>query len=209
MQILSFPYGIFQANMYVLLFQNEAIIIDPCTKWEKTALEGVSVKSILCTHGHFDHISRVDGLRQLFPCPLYISELDQSMLTSAELNCSASFGLNTVVSTKSEVLSKTVYQASDLGITNEDFSMTVVPTPGHTDGSVCFMFEFQNGESVLFTGDMLFSGGIGRTDLGGDEDKMRHSIELLKTMDDGLICYPGHGPMTVLGREKRTNPYFG
>lgn len=194
--------------MYVLIFQDEALIIDPCTKWERTSISDVEVKSILCTHGHFDHISRADVLAAAFGCPIYISSEDLPMFSSAELNCSATFGLDQTVTSNAKVFEHKLFHAQDLGISREDFTMEIIPTPGHTEGSVCLLFHFQDGEHALFTGDMLFSGSVGRTDLGGNEKQMLHSIELLKKFDDDLVCYPGHGPMTVLGREKRTNPFF-
>ena len=82
MDILCFSYGLAYANMYVLRFGNEAIVIDPCCPWDETGLSDVSVKAVLCTHGHFDHISEAEEILARFSCPLYISETCFLTLTS-------------------------------------------------------------------------------------------------------------------------------
>lgn len=210
MQLLSFPYGIFQANMYVLVFGHEVIVIDPCVSWDKTDLSDVTVKAVLCTHGHFDHIDQADSICSKFACPIWVSEADLPMLSSAETNHGAGFGLDIHVSADTVAFQKEKYSSTDFGLSGEEkFSLSVIPTPGHTDGSVCLLFRLpETGRQIMFTGDMLFAGSVGRTDLGGDEASMLRSISLLKNMDDQIECYPGHGPNTILGREKLSNPYF-
>lgn len=209
MRVLSFPYGIFQANMYVLVFHDEAIIIDPCVEWSQTSLKDLSVKAILCTHGHFDHIQYADKLSDQFKCPVLIAKEDQPMLADPDLNHSSDMGMAISVSAVSNTFKVCDYHSLDLGITKEEFSMSVIRTPGHTSGSVCFQFSFLDElKSVMFTGDTLFAGSVGRTDLGGNEEDMFHSIQLLKSFCDDIICYPGHGRDTVLGIEKTVNPFF-
>ena len=195
--------------MYVLLFGKEALVIDPCCPWSETGLEDVSVKAVFCTHGHFDHIAEADDIYTRFKCPIYISGEDQNMLPDPILNHGVDFGLRVSVLSPSLVFPEKELDNNSLGLKDsEEFSLKIIPTPGHTSGSVCLLFTFGPSEKHLFTGDMLFMRSIGRTDLGGSDYDMARSIELLKTMDDDIICYPGHGPETVLGSEKRSNPYF-
>ena len=209
MKILTFSYGLASANMYVLLFGSEALVIDPCCPWSETELEDIDVKAVFCTHGHFDHISAADDIYSRFKCPIYVSKEDQEMLPDPILNHGVDFGLNVSVSVPASVFPETEMNNRVLGLSDsEEFSLKVISTPGHTSGSSCFLFTLANGEKHMFTGDMLFMRSIGRTDLGGSYSDMMRSIELLKTMDDEIVCYPGHGPVTVLGTEKKSNPYF-
>lgn len=209
MKILTFSYGLASANMYVLLFGREAVVIDPCCPWSETGLEDVEVKAVFCTHGHFDHIAEADDIYSRFKCPIYVSEKDQDMLPDPILNHGVDFGLKVAVSAPSNAFSSDVMDQHMLGFSDsEEFSLKIIPTPGHTAGSVCFLFTLENSEKHMFTGDMLFMRSIGRTDLGGSYSDMMRSIELLKTMDDDIVCYPGHGPATLLGSEKKCNPYF-
>ncbi len=207
MKIHTFPYGLVQANMYVVAFGDSAIVIDPCVHWEKTALTDLDVKAVLCTHGHFDHISTADELISKFSCPCYIAKEDQEMLPDPRLNFAIDFGIQVTVKQETVTFTKEEYSNLDFGIA-EPFSLTVISTPGHTEGSVCFLFETKDNKKYMFTGDMLFEGSVGRTDLDGSESDMKASIQKLKAMDDSIRCYPGHGGETVLGLEKEHNPYF-
>lgn len=210
MKILSFTYGLASANMYVLLFGEQAVVIDPCCPWKETGLSNIKVKSALCTHGHFDHIAETDDIVSLFSCPVYISKEDSDMLPDPDLNHASSFGLDIAVATVPSVFQSEVMLPEDLNLsTEEGFKMRIIRTPGHTSGSVCFLFEFEDDDKkIMFTGDTLFKFGIGRTDLGGSDEDMQRSIDLLRSMDDDIECYPGHGPSTNLMSEKRMNPFF-
>ncbi len=209
MKILTYSYGLASANMYVLLFGKEALVIDPCCPWMETGLEDVNVKSVLCTHGHFDHISAADDIYSRFQCPIYISKEDQNMLSDPILNHCVDFGLRVSVSAPSLAFLGSELNSHDLGFSGADeFSLKIVKTPGHTSGSVCFLFTSNDPGKHMFTGDMLFLRSVGRTDLGGSAADMARSIDLLRSMDDDIVCYPGHGPETVLEMEKKCNPYF-
>lgn len=210
MKILAFPYGLACANMYVLVFGQKALVVDPCCPWEETGLDDLEVKAVLCTHGHFDHIEASDDIVSRFACPLLISSEDREMLNDPSKNHSMSFGIDVAVSSPSDTFPTSCFSNADFEMSDcEPFSIRIIPTPGHTSGSVCFLFSLSNGEQkIMFTGDMLFKRSIGRTDLGGSDIDMAHSIELLKSLDDDIICYPGHGSKTILGEEKRLNPFF-
>ena len=204
MKILSFPYGLVQANMYVLVFGDEAIVIDPCVPWKRTGLPDMKIRAVLCTHGHFDHISE---LEEYSSCRIYISKEDRDMLSDPDLNHSTDFGVDIRYEGDVRVFEKTAYTHEDFGI-SEHFSLEIISVPGHTSGSVCLLFKGDDGIGHMFTGDMLFAGSVGRTDLGGSESDMIRSIRFLSEMPDDILCYPGHGEKTDLAREKQFNPYF-
>ena len=92
----------------------------------------------------------------------------------------------------------------------EPFSIRILHTPGHTSGSISILFEFPEAEHKkhLFTGDTVFAGSIGRTDLGGDMTQMRKTIAMIASMEDDVLIYPGHGETTTIAAEKRYNPFF-
>ena len=208
MQLHVYPFGPVGANMYVLSFGKEALVIDPCVPYSDTDISDLDVKAIFCTHAHFDHINEADSWKSKFSCPIYISSKDKALISSPETNFASDFGLTISVSSEMLYFPGNTFTEKDFGITEGEFELKIIPTPGHTSGSVCFLFHFPEEGDIMFTGDMLFQGSIGRTDLGGSEKDMYASIELLKTLPDSIVCFPGHGPKTKLGLEKALNPYF-
>ena len=100
------------------------------------------------------------------------------------------------------------YEDAEGTISFGDLKVTVIATPGHTKGSVCFLFD-EGGEKALFTGDTVFAGSVGRTDFpGGSFKELSESVNKVKELDPELAIYPGHGPESTIGEEIRTNPYF-
>lgn len=149
--------------------------------------------AILLTHGHFDHITAVDALRQAVPgVPVYIHTADASMLTDGTRNASALFfGTADVYAPADRLL-----QDGD-SIRLGDEVLSVLHTPGHSPGSVCYL---NTADGTLFTGDTLFAFGIGRCDLwGGDGAAMRQSLRRLGSLPRTLRIFPGHGETAVLG----------
>lgn len=149
--------------------------------------------AILLTHGHFDHITAVDALRQAVPgVPVYIHTADASMLTDGTRNASALFfGTADVYAPADRLL-----QDGD-SIRLGDEVLSVLHTPGHSPGSVCYL---NTADGTLFTGDTLFAFGIGRCDLwGGDSAAMRQSLRRLGSLPRTLRIFPGHGETAVLG----------
>lgn len=149
--------------------------------------------AILLTHGHFDHITAVDALRQAVPgVPVYIHAADASMLTDGTRNASALFfGTADVYAPADRLL-----QDGD-SIRLGDEVLSVLHTPGHSPGSVCYL---NTADGTLFTGDTLFAFGIGRCDLwGGDSAAMRQSLRRLGSLPRTLRIFPGHGETAVLG----------
>lgn len=195
--------------MYVLSFGKDAIVIDPCVSPTELSEKGFSIKAILITHGHFDHISDADAYVEKFKCPVYISSEDKDMLSDPRKNHALGFGMNLSVKAAPVVFTKDKYSQADFGI-DEPFCLDIILTPGHTSGSVCFLFTFPEApdRKWMFTGDTLFQLSSGRTDLGGSDRDMRESLKLLRNMDDDIECFPGHGDQTTIGYEKKRNPFM-
>jgi len=164
--------------------------------------EGWQVSLVLFTHAHLDHIAGAGAVRRLFPDSLLcIHKSEASFLTDPSLNLSALMGLNIVSPPADRFL-------EDGEVLKEGaLSCQVIHTPGHSPGGLCFYFEKEN---RLVSGDTLFQGSVGRYDFPtSDGEALFSSIrEKLLPLPDETAVYPGHGPETVLGREKKTNPYL-
>jgi len=182
-----------------LRLKNTAIIIDAAPGSRAILRElkflGGNVEAILITHGHFDHIASAQNLKKVLRAKIYLHKADLDLLPLSKI-VATTYGVEwsdpeiDVVLTNDETL--------ELG----DIVIKVLHTPGHTPGSLCFLVN----DSMLFTGDTLFKGTIGRTDFpGGDWNSMVISLKKLSKLPDEIVIYPGHGEPTTLGYEKRTN----
>lgn len=183
-----------EANSYLIIDNNEAALIDAGvpSKIVTEALEeeNAKLKYILLTHGHFDHTVSVDALRESTGAKLAVHGEDEEMLSDAEKSALALF-FGRYDKIKPCDISLKGGDKIELGSTE----ITVMHTPGHSKGSVCFLV----GDS-LFTGDTLFDGGYGRYDLhGGDFNKLCASLSSLKSLDRKLEIHPGHGGSAKLG----------
>jgi len=160
--------------------------------------EDIKPDFILNTHGHYDHIGAVPDVISNYGIPLYIHKFEETIITDPEKNYSSFFGENELVLNTYNLISEADYSYfADLGI-------EIINAPGHTPGSI--MFRAGN---YLFTGDLIFKGAIGRTDLpGGDIIQIKKSLAKLKKMDGRLIIYPGHGESSNLEYEIKTNYYL-
>jgi len=209
MRILSWRVGPLATNCYAVLCEEsrEALIIDPGLSageerriMDDVIRRGFKVKFILNTHGHVDHISGNGILKRLTDAWILIHEEDASMLTDPHENLSFMLGL-TITSPKADRLLRDGDSIS-LG----DLEFKVIHTPGHTRGSISLL---SMEEKIIFTGDTLFAGSIGRTDLPGSSfNDMMDSLRRLMELPDETIVYPGHGDATSIGRERRCNPYI-
>lgn len=154
------------------------------------------------THGHFDHIRGINKFLETFNCTIFIDEKDIDLLENPRLNGSLAFG------DKVSLELSNLYFLDDEDEINfgNKYYFKVIETPFHTEGSVCYLLKSEN---ALFTGDTLFKGSIGRTDLAtGNEKEIKSSLEKIKLLNKDLNIYPGHGPLTTLVHELKTNIYF-
>jgi glyoxylase-like metal-dependent hydrolase (beta-lactamase superfamily II) len=203
--LVSMP---FEENTYVVWRpgSSECVVIDPGLQPEliEECLreEGLTLRAILNTHGHADHIAGNEAMKQLAPdAPLIIGEGDARMLTDPDANLSAGFGF-AVLSPPADCTVKEGDVIETAGL-----AFRVMDIPGHSPGHVVFVHE---GTPVqVFGGDVLFRGSIGRYDFPGSDGPLllsgiRHKLYSLPA---DTIVYPGHGPLTTIGHEKATNPF--
>lgn len=197
-------------NTYVITNETSTIVIDPGNESE-VILNLINkmrkpVSAILLTHTHYDHIMGVEAVREATGAPVYVSALEADWLYTPTLNLSG-------LPHHDDDLPDVVVNAADHIFTDGEtyqiggFEFTVLATPGHSQGGVSFVFEK---ERFVFTGDALFSGTIGRTDLNtGDMVTLKESIRTqLFTLPDSFRVFPGHGTQTRIGMEKQHNPFF-
>ncbi|NLW57100.1 MAG: MBL fold metallo-hydrolase [Firmicutes bacterium] len=203
MRLQQFVLGELKVNTYLLWDEEtlEAVCLDPggpvqeiFTELEK---EKLNLKYIVLTHGHYDHILGVNALKAATKAPVLIHSADAAMLANPALNLSNLFGTEVTLSadrllTDGEILC--------LGAK----MIKVEHTPGHSPGSISLTLP-----GLIFAGDLLFAGSIGRTDLpGGDQETLRHSLSKLLKYPNETRVFPGHGPDTMIGREKLYNPFL-
>jgi glyoxylase-like metal-dependent hydrolase (beta-lactamase superfamily II) len=209
-QIVALESHPFAENSYVVWRDGstEAFVIDPGFEpdliLEALADRGLGLAAIVCTHGHCDHIAGNAALKQAYPpAPIIIGAGDAPMLTDAFLNLSAVFGLD-VVSPPAE---RTVSEGETLTVAG--IAMDVFEVPGHSPGHVVYVLR-DTDPTLVLGGDVLFRGGVGRTDFpGGSFEQLKGNIQrVLWRLPDNTVVYPGHGPVTTTGHEKRTNPFL-
>lgn len=179
------------------------IVIDPADDAEVLlgSVAGRSVSSVVLTHGHFDHLGAARALVEQSGAPLLVHRLDAYRVTSAEGTGGAMFGFPEHHAPSPDRL----LEDGDSVTAADGLGLTVLHTPGHTEGSICLFSE-----GHLFSGDTLFAGSVGRTDFpGGDGSALLQSIAAkLAPLQDETVVHPGHGPDTTIGRERRVNPFF-
>ncbi|MEI6166417.1 MAG: MBL fold metallo-hydrolase [bacterium] len=205
MKVIPIGVGTFQVNCYLAVGPaQQALVVDPGDDAGIIAVtlrqNQLTVAAYLITHGHMDHVSGLAELTRSFPAPVSIHPLDESWAFS-HLNQSLPYYDTPERPKKIERLLANGQVYSDAGLRYE-----IIATPGHSPGGVCFYFPDDN---IIFTGDTLFMGTVGRTDLDGSDEKlMAKSLARLAKLPDATVVYPGHGPQTTIGQEKRTNSFM-
>jgi len=200
-KIKRLEVGPIGANCYIVSDEatKNAFLIDPGGDPDriKSVLKknGLTLKFIINTHGHGDHILG----NGYFNVPIYAHRLEKDYLTDPNKNLSGMFGFFL----KTPEATKLLEDGEKISMDNLD--LEILHTPGHTPGGISIKLD-----GVVFTGDTLFAGSVGRTDLpAGDEEALFRSIkEKLFILGDDVIIYPGHGHESTIGEEKRTNPFF-
>ena len=197
------PLGAYQTNCYIVWAagSDRCAVIDPGydaqTILARLGELALTLDTILLTHGHFDHVGAVETLVNATGCKLFMSQSDYTQ--------------------RKNPINDYLYPLHDKNFCEVSFceegemisvgglNFSVMETPGHTWGSVCYLCE-----DAMFCGDTLFAGSCGRTDLpGGDRVTMLNSLERLSQMDTDYRVFPGHGESSTLSHEQKTNPYMG
>lgn len=201
------PVGPLQCNCSVVGDEttHEAIVIDPGDDIQRVLdvvqKHGLTVKQIVVTHAHIDHVGGAMKLKAATGAPVLLNQNDKMLLDMLDVQASW-LGMRSpgTVSIDRDVTTGDKVQAGNI-------EGQVIHTPGHTEGSICIYFEPQK---KLVAGDTLFAGSIGRTDLpGGDFKKIMNSLhERVLQLPDDVLVVPGHGPTTSIGEERETNPFL-
>ena len=208
MKIETMVLGDVRTNCYLLINEEtkEVLVVDPADRADvivrKLIDEGLTLKAILLTHGHGDHILAVGDLKKQFGVKVYAAKAEEALLSDAAQNLSkALFGI--AVTVKPDILLEDGQEFEAAGI-----RLRMLHTPGHTPGGCCY---YQAEEKILFSGDTLFCGSIGRTDFpGGSLSELVRSVkEKLLVLPEDVKVYPGHEEITTIGHEKKYNPYMG
>ena len=207
LKIYPMPLGAYQTNCYILSNEDQSLIVDPGDEAHKiiTYLEtkGLKPVSIFITHGHLDHIGALKEVQAKYQISVYAHQDETEYFTNSKYNFSA----NSRTPIEFGDLSAFNFIEEDGIIELLDQKIDVRHVPGHSPGSIALYFE-DNG--IVMVGDALFKGSIGRTDFpNGNHKQLIDNIETkLFTLPDSTIVYPGHGPATTIGDEKRMNPFF-
>lgn len=198
--------GMYQTNCYFAYREDskDVCVFDPADSGDYIFKEltdrGFCVKAILLTHGHFDHIYGANELRKLAGCKIYAGKDEKELLNNSKLNCSASVG-------RIETVEADEYLSDGDKLSVAGMDISVLFTPGHTKGSVCYLFE---NEGILIAGDTLFNQSVGRSDLPtGNGRTLIDSIrKKIMVLPNETVVYPGHGEKTRVLFERENNPYL-
>lgn len=208
MTIRTMPLGVVQTNCFVIGCTETGVgaVVDCSAQPE--AIKAMiahdpspNVEHLLQTHAHIDHVVALGPIKASTQAPIYLHKADLWLYEAAPMQ-SQMLGLPAIP----PLPAPDVFLEEGDTVTVGALTAEVLLLPGHTPGSICFWFKAQQ---VLFSGDVLFAGSIGRTDLpGGDWDTMRASLKRIMTLPDETLVLSGHGPATTIGRERGSNPFL-
>ncbi len=203
MNIQQFPFGPIESNSYLIETETSLVLIDPSVPLSLLSELKKPLKAIIVTHCHYDHIFCIEQIKKATNAPVYCHSLEFPAFRDAEKNASVYF------------LENKKYELPDFAIEDngnlciDDHTMLqFLHTPGHTMGSTSILLTKNNTDIAIFTGDTLFKGSAGRTDLGGNPRLLQNSLQRLKQLNDAVIVYSGHGDASTIGEEKRNNPFM-
>ena len=199
MRIYKYSLGELQANCYLLENDGKGILIDPADDGsfllEELQRKNIILEGIYITHGHFDHVMGVGEIQMSIDVPLYFHKKDQFLIDRLESTAEHFLGYKPIILPPKN---STYIKSGELRIIN--LKLDIISSPGHTPGSVCYYFPE---EKALFTGDTLFAGAIGRTDLSySSKGDLWSSLKTILTLPDEVTIYPGHGESSYIGQEK-------
>lgn len=206
MNIISIPNGTLQANCYIVETEHAAVVIDPGYMERQlsayVAENPNKIKFIMLTHRHFDHLAAANALKRMTGAKIVINKLDEGGLYSDLLSLGTMAG--GFYNKADPDAHADIYVDEGDTVTAADMVFKVLYTPGHSEGGICFLID-----NILFSGDTLFKGSIGRTDFPSSNiAEMRESLDRLCTLPDDTVVYPGHGEPTTIGYEKSTNMFL-
>ena len=204
MKILTYSVGLNYTNCYLVYDEKSknACLID-AAEYDDRIFDAIlenslSLEYIILTHGHFDHILGAEAFKEKTGAVIVIHELEKEYLEDPEKSM-------TYLNNRETVTADILLKDNDI-LNVGDISLKVIHTPGHTKGSSCFIIEK---DKIMFSGDTLFKGSIGRYDFyGGDYNILMESLQKLKSLNVNYTIYPGHGDATTLDDEIAENPYF-
>jgi hydroxyacylglutathione hydrolase len=205
----TFPVGPLTCNCTILGDEvtREAMVVDPGDNipeiLSRLQKHGLTLRQIVVTHAHIDHVGGAAQLRRLTGAPVVMNQQDLGLLGMMQMQAGW-LGVPTP-----EVAPPDASAEDGLAVGLATLPAQVLHTPGHTPGSICLLFHF-NDQHLLLAGDTLFAGSIGRTDLpGGDGQQILRSLrERLLVLPDATRVLPGHGPETTIGEERQSNPFL-
>ncbi len=204
MKIEKFVLGILSTNSYIVSDENKNAVIFDCGVYSATISSYIEenelkLKKILLTHSHFDHIGGCAQLQEQTGAPVYIHEAEEDSLNDGDKNLANAFPFSSFEKIEDY---RTISDGDVIKV--GDMQFKVMHTPGHSKGSVCYIIE-----DVIFAGDTVFAGSVGRTDnYGGNQAEQRKSLKRLIELDGDYKLLCGHGEDTTLDVERKHNPYL-
>ncbi len=199
MRIHTYSLGELQANSYLIENDGEGIIIDPADEGsfllEQVQRKNIILTSMYATHGHFDHVMAVGEIQLSFDVPFYLHKKDKFLIDRLEGTAKHFLGYTPVM-----VPPKRIEFIDHCELKINNLKLKIISSPGHTPGGLCYYFP---DEAALFTGDTLFAGAVGRTDLSYSNKKdLWNSLKTILMLPEETVIYPGHGESTYVGEQK-------